>query len=130
MGRYHERFQRQRGGEVTAIFGNEVKMENGRPVDVPGSEFEWPADLVLLAMGFVAPTRAGLLSELEGLGLALDNRGNVRATFGTEPGVFATSVDRVYACGDMRRGQSLIVWAISEGRKCAAEVHRQFQLKQ
>ncbi len=111
-------------GEVTAIYGNFVKMENNKVVPIPGSEFEWPADLVLLAMGFVKPVKKGLLDELTSAGMELDNRGNVKASFGTHAGAFETSVPGVYACGDVRRGQSLIVWAISEGRKCAEQVHR------
>ncbi len=117
-------FKANDAGEVKSIHGSEVKMENGKFVPVPGTEFEWPADYVFLAMGFVHPVREGLLAQLEELGMEFDNRGNVKAEFGLKEGSFATSVDRVYACGDMRRGQSLIVWAISEGRKCADQVHR------
>ncbi len=116
-------------GEVTHIFGNEVRMEGGKVVDVPGTEFEWPADLVLLAMGFVHPVQNGLLNELAGAGLSLDERKNVKAAFGIDDGAFATSLPGIYACGDVRRGQSLIVWAISEGRKCAAQVHRYLTAK-
>src|SRR3546814_15142388 len=83
--------------------------------EIPGSEFTIGADLILLAMGFVGPIKAGLLDQA---GVALDPRGNVAAnTLG-----YATSVDKVYACGDMRRGQSLVVWAIREGRQCARAV--------
>mgnify|MGYP001285219062 CR=1 FL=1 len=84
-------------------------------VEVPGSDFELPADLVLLAMGFVHPVHQGLL---EGLGVALDPRGNVAA----DTGRYATSVPKVFAAGDMRRGQSLVVWAIREGRQAAHAV--------
>ncbi|MDZ4726316.1 MAG: glutamate synthase subunit beta [Leptospira sp.] len=111
-------------GELTSIYGQEVKEENGKFIPIPGSEFEWPADLVLLAMGFVNPVTEGLLQDLQKEGLQLDNRGNVKANFGTKPGSFATTLPKVYACGDVRRGQSLIVWAISEGRKCAEQVHQ------
>jgi glutamate synthase (NADPH/NADH) small chain len=83
--------------------------------EVPGSEFEIPADLVLLAMGFVHPVQEGFLNQL---GVAYDGRGNVQAAFGT----FRTSVDKVFAAGDVRRGQSLVVWAIAEGRKAARAV--------
>ncbi|MCZ8154486.1 MAG: glutamate synthase subunit beta [Leptospira sp.] len=110
-------------GEVTAIIGQEVKEENGKLIPIPGSDFEWPADLVLLAMGFVNPIKEGLLVDLQKDGLTLDGRGNVKAEFGTKPGSFGTSLPKVFACGDVRRGQSLIVWAISEGRKCAEQVH-------
>ena len=120
-------FKKNAEGQVSAIYGNEVRFENGKFVDVAGSEFEWPADLVLLAMGFVHPMRDGMLADLEKEGLEFDERGNVKASFGTEEGSFATSIPKVFACGDMRRGQSLIVWAISEGRKCAAEINRQIE---
>ena len=83
--------------------------------EVAGSEFQMKADLVLLAMGFLGPRRAGLL---ETSGVALDARGNVRAD--TE--AYQTSVPKVFAAGDMRRGQSLVVWAIREGRQCARAV--------
>jgi len=84
---------------------------------VPGSEFELPADLVLLAMGFVHPVHDGMI---KGLSLALDQRGNVSAT--TED--YRTSIDKVFAAGDMRRGQSLVVWAIREGRQAAHAVDK------
>jgi glutamate synthase (NADPH/NADH) small chain len=83
--------------------------------EVPGSDFELRADLVLLAMGFVSPIHEGLLQQL---GVTLDKRGNVLAD--TEG--YRTSVDKVFAAGDMRRGQSLVVWAIREGRQAAREV--------
>ena len=86
--------------------------------EVPGSEFTIPADLVLLAMGYVHPVHAGLI---EALGVQKDGRGNVKATTDGE-GCYATSVPKVFAAGDMRRGQSLVVWAIREGRQCAREV--------
>ena len=82
---------------------------------MPGTEFTLDADLVLLAMGFLGPVRNGMIEQL---GLALDNRGNVTTTD------FMTSVDGVFAAGDMRRGQSLVVWAINEGRKAAAAVDK------
>ena len=95
-----------------------VNWADGRMSEVPGSEVEIAADLVLLAMGFVAPVRQGLLEQLE---VELDTRGNVRATTDGD-GCYATSVAKVFAAGDMRRGQSLVVWAIREGRQCAREV--------
>jgi glutamate synthase (NADPH/NADH) small chain len=82
---------------------------------VAGSEFTLRADLVLLAMGFVSPVKEGLLAEL---GVALDSRGNVAA----DTSRYASSRPKVFACGDMRRGQSLVVWAIREGRQCAAAI--------
>ncbi len=84
---------------------------------VPGTEFEIEADLVLLAMGFVSPLHEGML---EALGVALDQRGNVKAD--TED--YATSIPNVFAAGDMRRGQSLVVWAIREGRQAAHAVDK------
>jgi len=117
-------FKSNANGEVTSIYGQEVREEAGKFIPVPGTEFEWPADLVLLAMGFVNPTKEGLLADLEKEGLQLDGRGNVKAEFGTKPGSFVTTIPKVFACGDVRRGQSLIVWAISEGRKCAEQVHQ------
>jgi glutamate synthase (NADPH/NADH) small chain len=89
-----------------------------RMAEAPGSEFELPADLVLLAMGFVNPVHQGLLDEL---GVQYDARGNVKAaTEGTH--AYHTSLPKVFAAGDMRRGQSLVVWAIREGRQCARSV--------
>ena len=86
--------------------------------EVPGTEFTLPADLVLLAMGYVHPVHEGMIAEL---GVEKDARGNVKATT-DGPGCYATSVPKVFAAGDMRRGQSLVVWAIREGRQCAREV--------
>ena len=86
--------------------------------EVPGTEFTIPAQLVLLAMGYVHPVHEGLVDQL---GVAKDGRGNVKApTDGAR--AYATSVPKVFAAGDMRRGQSLVVWAIREGRQCAREV--------
>jgi glutamate synthase (NADPH/NADH) small chain len=84
---------------------------------IPGTEFEIPADLVLLAMGFVHPTHDGMLKEL---GLALDHRGNVKA----DTNHYVSSVGKIFAAGDMRRGQSLVVWAIREGRQAAHAVDK------
>ncbi len=84
---------------------------------VPGSEFELDGDLVLLAMGFVHPVHEGLVKSL---GVALDQRGNVRAN--TDD--YATSLEKVFACGDLRRGQSLVVWAIREGRQAARAIDK------
>ena len=96
-----------------------IKLENGRPVDIPDTEFEMEADYAFLAMGFLHPTDL----TLDGFGVAKDKRGNAAATYELDTG-FRTSVDKVFAAGDMRRGQSLVVWAISEGRRCAREVDR------
>ena len=105
-------------GKVKKLIAVHVEWKDGKMREVPGSEFELPADLVLLAMGFVGPVHKGLIEEL---GLERDARGNVRAT--TEgAGSYQTSNPKVFAAGDMRRGQSLVVWAIREGRQCARAV--------
>ena len=85
--------------------------------EVPGSEFTVPADMVLLAMGFVSPVQ----SVLDAFGVQKDARGNAKATTDGK-GCYATSVSKVFTAGDMRRGQSLVVWAIREGRQCARAV--------
>jgi glutamate synthase (NADPH) small chain len=104
-------------GRVTALKTVHVQMQSGKLVEVPGTEKEWPADLVLLAMGFVAPVSP----VLEAFGVDKDSRGNAKAsTDGV--GCYKTNVDRVFAAGDMRRGQSLVVWAIREGRQAARAV--------
>src|SRR5205823_14353362 len=82
---------------------------------VPGTEFELKAELVLLAMGFVHPVHEGLLKTL---GVELDPRGNVKANLSD----YQTSLPKVFSAGDMRRGQSLVVWAIREGRLCAQAI--------
>ena len=102
-------------GKVKALKAVRLKWEGGKMIEVPGSEFEMPADLVLLAMGFVGPAQRGLLEEL---GVEKDARSNVKADVVS----YKTSVDKVFAAGDMRRGQSLVVWAIREGRQCARSV--------
>jgi glutamate synthase (NADPH/NADH) small chain len=88
---------------------------------IPGSEFTLDVDLVLLAMGFLGPVRSGMIEQM---GLALDNRGNIATN-----DEYMSSVDGIFAAGDMRRGQSLVVWAISEGRKAAAAVDRYLATK-
>jgi glutamate synthase (NADPH/NADH) small chain len=104
-------------GKLKALKGVRLEWHDGKPVEVAGSEFELPADLVLLAMGFVSPPP----SLLEEFGLERDSRGNAKAP--TEGrGAYATSVPKLFAAGDMRRGQSLVVWAIREGRQCARTV--------
>ncbi len=109
-------------GVVKKLHGVRLQWEtdeNGRPSrmsEVPGSEFEMDADLVLLALGFVGPDHGGPITDLE---LDLDARGNVVAD-----GAYMSSTDGVFACGDARRGQSLVVWAIWEGRECARGVDK------
>jgi glutamate synthase (NADPH/NADH) small chain len=104
-------------GKVTALKAVRLAWKDGKSSEMPGSEFDLPADLVLLAMGFVSPMQ----SLLDEFGVQKDARGNARAP--TEgQGAYATSVAKVFAAGDMRRGQSLVVWAIREGRQCARAV--------
>jgi glutamate synthase (NADPH/NADH) small chain len=104
-------------GKVKALKAVRLEWKDGKPVEMPGSEFEMPADLVLLAMGFVSPVQ----SVLDAFGIEKDARSNARAA--TEGRAsYATSVSKVFAAGDMRRGQSLVVWAIREGRQCARAV--------
>jgi glutamate synthase (NADPH/NADH) small chain len=104
-------------GRVTALKTVHVQFQGGKFVEVPGTEKEWKADLVLLAMGFVAP----VATVLDAFGVEKDNRGNAKA--GTEGAKsYKTNVDKVFAAGDMRRGQSLVVWAIREGRQAARAV--------
>ena len=104
-------------GKLTGLTTVHVEMKDGKLSEVPGTEKEYKADLVLLAMGFVNPVS----SVLDAFGVDKDNRGNARAH--TEEGSgYITSVPKVFAAGDMRRGQSLVVWAIREGRQAARTV--------
>ena len=104
-------------GRVKALKAVRVEWQGGKMVEVAGSEQVLPADLVLLAMGFVGP----VASVLEAFGIERDVRGNAKATVDAVGG-YATSVEKVFAAGDMRRGQSLVVWAIREGRQAARAV--------
>ena len=104
-------------GKVKALKAVRLEWKGGKMSEIPGSEFTLPADLVLLAMGFVSPVQ----SMLDALGVAKDARGNAQAaTEGAKS--YATSAPKIFAAGDMRRGQSLVVWAIREGRQCARAV--------
>jgi glutamate synthase (NADPH/NADH) small chain len=102
-------------GKVAALECARVEWVDGRMQEVEGSGFELKADLVLLAMGFVGPRKAGVVEQS---GVELDPRGNVKANVVN----YRTSDERIFACGDARRGQSLVVWAIREGRQCARAV--------
>ncbi len=102
-------------GKVKALRTVRLEWKDGKTSEAPGSEL--PADLVLLAMGFVSPVQ----SVLDAFGIERDARGNAKAPTDGK-GCYATSVPRVFAAGDMRRGQSLVVWAIREGRQCARAV--------
>jgi glutamate synthase (NADPH) small chain len=104
-------------GAVKALKTVRLGWKDGKPQEVPGSEAVIPADLVLLAMGFVSP----LQSMLDEFGVQKDARGNAEAPTDGE-GAYATSAPKVFAAGDVRRGQSLVVWAIREGRQCARAV--------
>ena len=106
-----------KNGKVTGLKTVNVEFKDGKLVEIPGTEKEYQADLVLLAMGFTNP----LATILDGFGVEKDARGNAKAS--TElVGGYATSVPKVFAAGDMRRGQSLVVWAIREGRQAARAV--------
>jgi len=101
--------------DVTGLECVRVEWVDGRMQEIPGSEFTLKADLILLAMGFLGPRKQGLLDQAE---VALDPRGNVAANVVD----YQTSDPQIFACGDMRRGQSLVVWAIREGRQAARAV--------
>ncbi|OCC23875.1 glutamate synthase [Croceicoccus estronivorus] len=101
--------------KVTGLECVHVEWKEGKMVEVPGSEFTLKADLILLAMGFLGPRKQGMIDQS---GVALTDRGNVDANVVD----YKTSEDMVFSCGDMRRGQSLVVWAIREGRQCARAV--------
>ena len=103
-------------GELTGVRTVEVEMRNGKFENVPGSEKDWPADLVFLAMGFLGPEHAAS----DPLGLEYDERSNYKAKYGC----YKTNVDNVFVAGDCRRGQSLVVRAINEGREAAREIDR------
>jgi glutamate synthase (NADPH/NADH) small chain len=106
-----------REGQVSHVYARQVTGTSSRDLTpVPGSEFVLEADLVLIAIGFEGPERVGAVSQL---GLEFDRRGNIRTEM-----TYRTSVPGVYACGDARIGQSLIVTAIAEGRKCARVVNK------
>ena len=104
-----------KAGKLEALECVRLDWVGGKMTEVPNSAFELKADLVLLAMGFLGPRKPGMLEQA---GVALDPRGNVAATVQD----YQTSVPKLFAAGDMRRGQSLVVWAIREGRQCARAV--------
>ena len=104
-------------GKVKSLTTVQVEFKDGKLTEVPGTEKVWEADMVLLAMGFVNP----VATVLDAFGVDKDARGNAKATTDFTGG-YATNIDKVFAAGDMRRGQSLVVWAIREGRQAARSV--------
>jgi glutamate synthase (NADPH/NADH) small chain len=106
-----------KNGKLKALLAVRLEWKDGKMTEIAGSEFEIKADLVLFAMGFVSPIQ----KVLDAFGVEKDQRGNAKATT-DGMGCYATSKAKVFAAGDMRRGQSLVVWAIREGRQCAREV--------
>ena len=109
-------------GQLSSVTSVEVEWQSDEVtgkwnmVEIPGSEKEWPADLVLLAMGFLGPEH--YISEA--LGVDTDERSNYKAEYG----VYSTNIKGVFSAGDCRRGQSLVVWGINEGRQAAAQIDR------
>jgi glutamate synthase (NADPH/NADH) small chain len=106
-----------KNGKVEKLIGVRLEWKDGKMQEIPGSEFEMKADLVFLAMGFVSPTQ----QVLDAFGVEKDARGNAKASTEGEKAYY-TNVPKIFAAGDMRRGQSLVVWAIREGRQCARAV--------
>ena len=111
-----QEFVKNDAGKLTGIKLIETKFENGKFEQIPGSEKTIPADLVFLAMGFTGPEQSELLKQLE---VEIDDRGNIK-----RDSEYATATEGVFVCGDAGRGQSLIVWAIAEGRSAAASVDK------
>jgi glutamate synthase (NADPH) small chain len=112
-------------GKVEKLVAVKVEWKDGKMQEIPGSEFDMKADLVLLAMGFMGPAQQGLLEQFAALGVEKDARSNVKASTEGDvnnKGAYQTANPKVFAAGDMRRGQSLVVWAIREGRQCARSV--------
>ena len=103
-------------GRVVGLKTVHIEFKDGKFIEVAGTEKDYKADLVLLAMGFTNP----VASVLDAFGVAKDGRGNAKAH--TDEGGYRTNIDKVFVAGDMRRGQSLVVWAIREGRQAAREV--------
>ena len=106
-----------KNGKVEKLIGVRLEWKDGKMQEIAGSEFEMKADLVFLAMGFVSPAQ----QVLDAFGVEKDPRGNAKASTEGEKAYY-TNVPKIFAAGDMRRGQSLVVWAIREGRQCARAV--------
>ena len=109
-------FRGDENGNVKSLVTQQVEVSQGVIKKIPGTEKEWPADLVILSMGFMSPDS----SIITKLGLDVDQRNNIHAEYGD----YRTSVEGVFAAGDCRRGQSLVVWAINEGRGVAEQCHK------
>ncbi len=116
-------------GSVSGLKTNRVELKKGKLIDVPERECEFKAELVLLAMGFVHTQHNEMIQQLKEDGLELDERGNIKTIPENNENAYKTNLSNLFACGDTRRGQSLIVWAIAEGRQCAASVN-QFLLRE
>ena len=108
-------------GKVEKLRAARVEWKDGKMQEVAGTDFEMKADLVLLAMGFLGPVQKGLLEQFVALGVEKDTRSNIKASTDGDH-AYQTTNPKVFAAGDMRRGQSLVVWAICEGRQCARSV--------
>lgn len=111
-------FKGDEQGQLKSIVTLDVKLENGKVSPIPGSEKEWPCELAILAMGFLSPEQE-IIKKME---LDIDQRNNISAGYGD----FRTNIESVFAAGDCRRGQSLVVWAINEGRGAADAIETYF----
>ena len=116
-------------GRVSGLKTNQVEFKKGKFIDIPESNREFKAELILLAMGFSHPEHNGMIQQLKEDGLKLNEKGNIETVYENNENSYKTNLLNLFACGDMRRGQSLIVWAIAEGRQCAASVN-QFLLQE
>ncbi len=119
-----KKFIGDKDGKVEFLSCIRVEFQAGKFIEKDNSEFELPAELVLIAAGFTGPKKNSLYEGLVDMGIELDQRGNIKAEFGDVKNSNKTNLDKIFVCGDMRRGQSLIVWAIAEGRKCAESVNK------
>ncbi|MGA8265668.1 MAG: glutamate synthase subunit beta [Ignavibacteriaceae bacterium] len=119
-----KKFLGDKNGCVKSLRCVKVEFQAGKFIEQDNSEIELPVELVLIAAGFTGPKKNSMYEGLIDMGIELDQRGNIKAEFGDVKNAHKTSLDKIFVCGDMRRGQSLIVWAIAEGRKCAESVNK------
>jgi len=119
-----KKFLGDKNGCVKSLRCVKVEFQAGKFIEQDNSEIELPVELVLIAAGFTGPKKNRMYEGLIDMGIELDQRGNIKAEFGDVKNAHKTSLDKIFVCGDMRRGQSLIVWAIAEGRKCAESVNK------